>query len=125
MMTIDPTIRARKPVAVAVAAAIALSGAFALGSTATVNAAPLSVSQTAVKEAAPDNVTNVHRRHRHYGGHAVAGLALGIIGAAIAHKAYRRHHRHHHHYGYHPHYYGGGYYGSPGCIRRHGAWYCR
>jgi hypothetical protein len=123
MANIDTINRARRPVAVAVAAAIALSGAFALGSTASVNAAPFSVSQAAVKEAAPDNVTNVHRRHRHYGGHAVAGLALGIIGAAIAHKAYKRHYRHHH-YGYHPHYYGG-YYGAPGCIRRHGAWYCR
>jgi hypothetical protein len=112
---------ARKPVAIGIAAAIALSGAFALGTTAPASAAPFSVSQAAVKEAAPENVIDVRRRHRHWhGGHAVAGLALGIIGAAIAHKAYRRHHRHH----YHPYYYGG-YYGAPGCIRRHGAWYCR
>ena len=115
--------RARKPAAVSVAAAIALTSVFALGSTAPVNAAPLSISQTAVKEAAPDNVIDVRRRHRHYGGHAIAGLALGIIGAAIAHQAYKRHHRHHyhHHYGYAPY----GYYGAPSCIRRHGAWYCR
>lgn len=90
-----------------VAAAIALSGAFALGTTAPASAAPLSISQTAVKEAAPDNVIDVRRRHRHYGGHAVAGLALGIIGAAIAHRHYKRHHRRHYHYyphyGYHHH----------------------
>lgn len=121
MSTVNMSNRARKPVAAAVAAVVALGGAFALGSTTPVNAAPFAISQTAVKEAAPDNVIDVRRRHRHYGGHAVAGLALGIIGAAIAHKAYRRHHRHHYHHGYHPHYY----YGAPSCIRRHGAWYCR
>lgn len=124
MSTVNMSNRARKPVVAAVATAIALGGAFALGSTAPASAAPLAVSHTAVKEAAPDNVIDVRRRHRHrhwHGGHAVAGLALGVIGAAIAHKAYRRHHRHHYHRGYyHPHYYG-----APSCIRRHGAWYCR
>jgi hypothetical protein len=113
-----------KPVAMGVAAVIALSGAFTVGTTASVSAAPLSIGQTVVRDAVPDNVTNVHRRHRHYGGHAVAGLALGIIGAAIAHKAYKRYHRHHHYYGGGP-YYSYGYYGAPSCIRRHGAWYCR
>ena len=40
--------RARKPIAVGVAATIALSGAFALGTTAPVNAAPLSISQRSI-----------------------------------------------------------------------------
>ena len=44
---------ARKPLAVGTAAAITLSSVFALGATTPVNAAPLSISQTAVKEAAP------------------------------------------------------------------------
>lgn len=106
--------RARKPIAVGVAAAIALSGAFAFGTAVPVSAAPLSISQTAVKEAAPDNVIDVGRRHRHWHGHAIAGLALGIIGAAIAHRHYKRHHRHY--YYYHPHAY---HYGFHHHHRRH------
>src|SRR5690606_39908829 len=105
MSTVNMSNRARKPVAAAVAAAVALGGAFALGSTVPVNAAPFAVSQTAVKEAAPDNVIDVRRRHRHRSGAAVAGLALGIIGSALAYQHYRDHRRH-----YHRHYYHGGYY---------------
>ena len=121
--------RVRKPIALGVAATIALSGAFALGTTAPVNAAPLSISQTAVKEAAPDNVIDVRRRRYH--GHAIAGLALGIIGTALAYKHYRHHRRHHHHYyhgGYYPHY---GYHGGCYMLRSHNhrnsavSWRCR
>jgi hypothetical protein len=124
--------RARKPIAVGIAAVIALSGAFALGTTAPVNAAPLSISQTAVKEAAPDNVIDVRRR-RYRSGHAIAGLALGIIGTALAYKYHRDYHRHH----YHRHYYHGGYYPhygyryGRGCDRVHNhrnsvvSWRCR
>jgi hypothetical protein len=84
------------------AAAIALASMLALGATAPASAAPLSVGQTAVKEAAPDGVIDVRRR-RHRSGHAAAGLALGIIGGALAHQHYRHHHRHYYHGGYYPH----------------------
>jgi hypothetical protein len=104
-----------------VAAAISLSGAFALGATGPAQAAPLSVNALALKEAAPENVVDVRRR-RHYGGHAVAGLALGIIGAVIAHQAYKDSRRYHRHHYYQPH---GYYYGPPSCIRKYGAVYCR
>jgi len=108
------TINTNKTVSVGVAAAIALGGAFALGAATQVDAAPLSISQSAVKEAAPDNVIDIRRR-RYHSGHAVAGLALGIIGSAIAHQHYRDRYRHrYYHGGYYPHY-GYGY----GCYRVH------
>ena len=93
---------ARKPVALAVAAAVALGGSFALGATAPASAAPLSINQMMLKEAVPgDNVIEVGRRRT---GRVIAGMALGIIGAAIAHKAYRHHYRHHHRHHYRPYY---------------------
>ena len=113
----------KKSLAIGVAAALSLGGAFALGATAPTQAAPLSVNALALKEAAPENVTEVRRRwRRHRRGAAVAGLALGIIGAAVAAHQYdryyrKRHRRHYRPYGY--------YYGPPPCIRRHGAVYCR
>jgi len=128
MSTASMNMKAHKPLALGVAAAIALGGAFALGATAPAGAAPISVSQSAVKEAVPDNVIDVRRRYRgHRGGHAVAGLALGIIGAAIAAHQYDRYHRRQYqHQYYQPHYYQPHhYYGPPSCIRRHGAVYCR
>jgi hypothetical protein len=114
-----------RSLAMGVAAAISLGGAFALGATGPAQAAPLSVNALALKEAAPENVVDVHRRSRRsrrYGGHAFAGLALGVIGAVIAHQAYkdsRRYRRQHYYqpYGY--------YYGPPSCIRKYGAVYCR
>jgi hypothetical protein len=118
--SIMSTMRNRS-LAMAVAAVVSLGGAFALCATSPSQAAPLSVNALALKEATPDHVVDVRRRGRHYGGHAFAGLALGVIGAVIAHQAYkdsRRYHRRHHYQPY-------GYYGPPSCIRRHGAWYCR
>ena len=111
-----------RSLAIGVAAAISLGSAFAIGAANPSQAAPLSVNALALKEAAPENVIDVHRR-RYRGSHAFAGLALGVIGAVIAHKAYkdsrryRRHHYYHRPYGY--------YYGAPSCIRRHGLVYCR
>jgi hypothetical protein len=106
----------RKPLALVVAAAVTLGSTFTLAPS-PVSAAPLGVNALAVKESVPDDVIDAGwRRHR---GAAFAGLALGIIGLAIAHEAYR-HQRKHHYYGYY-----GGYYGPPPCIRKHGAWYCR
>lgn len=109
----------RKPIALGVAAAIALGSALSVGAPAPVAAAPVSTSTVAVKEAAPDDVINVHRRWRRHSGAAFAGLALGVIGAIIAHEAYRKRHRRHYHYAPY------GYYYPPACIRRHGVLYCR
>jgi hypothetical protein len=65
----------KKSLAIGVAAALSLGGAFALGATAPTQAAPLSVNALALKEAAPENVTEVRRRwRRHRRGAAVAGL---------------------------------------------------
>jgi hypothetical protein len=113
MMT--PVQITRKPTAILAAAGIALS-ALSIGPT-PVLAAPVSSNSLALKEAVPDDVVPVHRRWRRNDGAFVAALALGVIGAVIAHKEYKRHRRHH--------YYHYGYYGAPSCIRRHGAWYCR
>jgi hypothetical protein len=109
-----------RSLAIGVAAAISLGGAVALGATGPAQAAPLSVNALALKEAAPENVVDVRRR-RYYGGHAVAGLALGIIGAVIAHQAYKDSRRYRRHHYYQPY----GYYGPPSCIRKYGAVYCR
>ena len=130
MTTIIRSKTARTPLALGAAAAISLAGTLALGVATPADAAPLSISQTAVKEAAPDNVIDVGRR-RYRSGHAIAGLALGIIGTALAYKHYRDHHRHHHHYyhgGYYPHH---GYRGGCYMLRSHNhrnsavSWRCR
>ena len=110
-----------RSLAIGVAAAISLGGAFALGATSPAQAAPLSVNALALKEAAPENVIDVHRRSRRYGGHAFAGLALGVIGAVIAHQAYKDSRRYRRRHYYQPY----GYYGPPSCIRKYGAVYCR
>jgi hypothetical protein len=110
-----------RSLAMGVAAAISLGGSFALGATGPAQAAPLSVNALALKEAAPKNVVDVHRRSRRYGGHAFAGLALGVIGAVIAHQAYKDSRRYRRHHYYQPY----GYYGPPSCIRKYGAVYCR
>jgi hypothetical protein len=111
-----------RSLAIAVAATMTLSGAFALGATSPTQAAPLSVNAAALTDAVPENVIDVRRRgRRHYGGHAIAGLALGVIGAVIAHQAYKDHRRHRRHHYYQPY----GYYGPPSCIRKYGAVYCR
>ncbi|MEX2127777.1 MAG: hypothetical protein WD871_05985 [Xanthobacteraceae bacterium] len=106
----------KKPLAIGVAAAIALGSTFSIGAPSPASAMPLGTNALAVKESAPSDVIDVHRWRRHRGA-AFAGLALGVIGAIIAHDAYRRHHRRHHYYY--------GYYGPPPCIRRHGVVYCR
>jgi hypothetical protein len=112
----------RKPIAIGLAAAIALGSGIASWTPSSASAAPLASNQLAVKEAAPDDVIDVRRWRRHHSGAAFAGLALGVIGAIIAHEAYRRHHRRHYYYAPHGYY---GYYGAPACIRRHGLLYCR
>lgn len=84
-------------------------------------AAPLATNSMAVKEAAPtDDVTQVRRWYRGWG-----GAVLGIGALALAYEAGRRH-RHHrnYYYGGYP-AYGYGYgYGS-NCIRHRGGVYCR
>jgi hypothetical protein len=113
-----------RSLAIGVAAAISLGSAFALGATSPSQAAPLSINALALKEAAPENVIDArYRGYRGYrGSHAFAGLALGVVGAVIAHQAYRHHY--HQPYGYYHQPYGY-YYGAPSCIRRHGLVYCR
>jgi hypothetical protein len=86
----------RKPVAVGLAAAIALGSGIATGTVGPASAAPLAANQLAIKEAATDDVINVGRRHR--SGAAFAALALGVIGAVIAHDAYKRHRKRHYYY---------------------------
>jgi hypothetical protein len=110
-----------RSLAIGVAASIAFGGAFAVGATSPAQAAPLSINAIALKDAAPGNVIDVHKRYRRYGGHAVAGLALGVIGAVIAHQAYKDSRRYRRHHYYQPY----GYYGPPSCIRKYGAVYCR
>jgi hypothetical protein len=96
--------RTSKPLAVGLAAAIALGSGIATSMSGSANAAPLAANQLAVKDAATDNVINVGRRHR--GSAAFAGLALGVIGAIIAHEVYRKHRNrqrdHYYSYGYAP-----------------------
>ena len=77
-----------KPIAAGLTAAVALGAVLVPGGSS--SAAPLSTSSQAVKEAVPNDVIDV-RRYRGYGwggGAAVAGLALGIMGAAIASRRY-------------------------------------
>ena len=108
----------RKPLAIGVAAAISLGSIFSVGVSSPAVAAPVNSSTLALKEAAPDNVIDVHRRWRRHRGAAVAGLALGIIGAIIAREAYRDRRRHYYYYDPYP-------YPYRRCIRRYGAVYCR
>jgi hypothetical protein len=84
----------RKPVALGLAAAIALGGGIASGMPGSASAAPLAANQLAVKDAAASDVINVHRR-RYRNGAAFAALALGVIGAVIAHQEYKRYRRRH------------------------------
>jgi hypothetical protein len=121
MSTVRKNTRARTPLAIGLAAALTLGGVFGGGNN-TASAAPLSLTQMAANDAVPDNVVEVGRRHR--SGHAIAGLALGIISAAIIAHEYKRYHRRYdrrYYHSYHPHYY----YGPPSCIRKYGAVYCR
>jgi hypothetical protein len=107
----------RKPTALALAAAIAVGSVFVPGSYGTANAAPLSTNALALKEAAPSDVVDVRRWRRHRSGAAFAGLALGIIGAAIVAREYDRRHRRHYDNYYAPNYYHGGY--APHAYRHH------
>jgi len=109
----------RKPVAVGLAAAIAMGGMFMPGATGTANAAPLSTNALALKEAAPSDVIDVRRWRRHRSGAAFAGLALGIIGAAIVARQYDRRHRRHYDNYYAPNYYYGGGYAPQYHYRHH------
>lgn len=106
----------RKPIALSLAAAIAVGSGFVPGSYGTANAAPLSTNALALKEAAPSDVIDVRRWRRHRSGAAFAGVALGIIGGVIAARQYDRYHRRHYGY-YEPNYYYGGY--APRAYRHH------
>jgi len=85
-------ISSQKMLATGLVAAIALGANFVGGATGTASAAPLSINSPSLKEAVPNDVIDVRRRwYRGYGGGAaVAGLALGIMGAAIAARQYDR-----------------------------------
>jgi hypothetical protein len=87
----------RKSIAIGLAAAITLGSGVTAG---TAIAAPLAANQLALKDAAASDVVNVHRRG-HRNGAAFAALAIGVIGAVIAHQEYKRHRKRHHHH-YHP-----------------------
>ena len=91
----------RKPVALGLAAAIALGGGIASGMPGSASAAPLAANQSAVKDAATSDVINVHRR-RYHSGAAFAALAIGVIGAVIAHQEYKRYRKRHYYHGYPP-----------------------
>lgn len=79
-------------------------------------AAPLASNSAAVKEAAAtDDVIQVRRWYRGWG-----GAVLGLGALALIYEGSRRHHRHYYQGGYGPYY---GY--APNCIRRHGQVYCR
>jgi hypothetical protein len=112
------TTKSRKSIAIGLAGAIALGGGLAAG---TATAAPLAGNQLAVKEAAPGDVVDVHYR-RHRNGAAFAALAIGVIGAVIAHQEYKRYRkRHRYYYGHGPYAYGpyyGRHYAYDG-YRRH------
>jgi hypothetical protein len=89
------TTKTKKAIAIGLAAAITLGG----GLVARASAAPLAGSQLAVKEAVSSDVIDVrHRRYRH--GAAFAALAIGVIGAVIAHQEYKRYRKRHHYHGY-------------------------
>ncbi len=108
----------RKPVAIGLAAALALGSVFVPGVTGTANAAPLSTNALALKEAAPSDVVDVRRWRRNHGA-AVAGLALGIIGSALIAREYDRRHRRHYESYYAPNYYYGGGYAPQYRYRHH------
>lgn len=103
-----------KTIAIGAASFLALGGALTLGATSPASAAPIGANAIALNEAAPANVIDVRRRgrrghrwhgHRHGGGwgrHAVAGLALGIIGAGVASHYYGGYPYGYGHYGYYP-----------------------
>ncbi|HEY7457840.1 MAG TPA: hypothetical protein VH765_03725 [Xanthobacteraceae bacterium] len=91
----------RKPIAIGLAAAIALGGAIVSGVPGSASAAPLAANQLAVKDAATSDVINVHRR-RYHSGAAFAALALGVVSAVIAHQQYKRYRKRHYYYGYPP-----------------------
>ena len=87
-------INSKKWIALGVAATIAASSAVVTG---TASAAPLAGNQLAVKEAVASDVVDVHYR-RHRNGAAFAALALGVVGAVIAHQEYKRYRKRHHYY---------------------------
>lgn len=90
------TTKSRKSIAIGLAAAITLGSGAAVGSAI---AAPLAANQLAVKDAASSDVVDVHYR-RHRNGAAFAALAIGVIGAVIAHREYKRYRKRHHYYDY-------------------------
>jgi hypothetical protein len=88
------TTKSRKSIVIGLAAAITLGSGVAAGSA---SAAPLAGNQFAVKEAASNDVIDVHYR-RHRNGAAFAALAVGVIGAVIAHQEYKRYRKRHRYY---------------------------
>ena len=100
------TTKSRKSIAIGLAAAMTLGSGVAAGSA---SATPLAGNQLAMKEAASSDVIDVHYR-RHRNGAAFAALAIGVIGAVIAHQEYKRYRkRHRYYYNDGPY----GYYGHP------------
>jgi hypothetical protein len=92
-------------IALGAASCLAVAGALALGASPAASA-PLGANVIALKEAAPGYVVDVHRRgHRSWGKYAVAGLALGFLGGALAPHWWGGHSHYPHAsfgYGYYP-----------------------
>jgi hypothetical protein len=85
-------------------AALGLAGALALGATVTASAGPLPIGNSAIKDAAGGQVTDVRWRGRGIGPGLAFGLAAGALaGAAVASRPY----------GYGPSYY---YYDAPAAV---------
>lgn len=69
--------------------ALGLAGALSIGAAAPTFAGPLMSSGAAVREAAPDHVTDIRWRGRSIGPGLAFGLAAGaLVGAAVAARPY-------------------------------------
>ena len=83
----------RRYISCSMAAILGVAATLSAANTSTAGVLP--VDAVTAKAAASQNIVEV----RHHGGALFAGVALGLLGAAVADSYYR------HHYYYHPYYY--------------------
>jgi hypothetical protein len=88
--------------------AVTVSATAASGVATPVEAGPMPVVATALRQAAPDHAADVRYR-RNNGGALIAGAAIGLIGGLIASQAYAPHYDYYYGGGYAPVYYGPAY----------------